>query len=218
MKNFKIAYGKLSVSVIGLAVITSLAFGMFMPLSANAATLYRQLHLGMRGSDVSDLQAFLATDASVYPQGLVTGYFGNLTAAAVSNYQSKNGLPRVGRVGPQTLALLNVHIGLGQGDQAGPVIGPITITATNVGATITWNTSENSTGTVYYSTSPLTLQEGTTITVGGTPNIANIDLRTTHSATLQGLNANTTYYYSVYVKDAAGNESISWPATFKTTQ
>src|SRR3989338_7152445 len=77
---------------------------------APAATLNRQLQVGMSGSDVSALQTFLAADVTLYPQGLVTGYFGNLTKAAVSNFQSRNGISPVGRVGPVTLAVLNAQM------------------------------------------------------------------------------------------------------------
>src|SRR6185436_11962914 len=78
-----------------------------LPLVASAATLDRQLEFGMSGSDVSTLQTFLALDTSIYPQGLVTGYFGPLTRAAVINFQAKNGIATVGRVGPITLVALN---------------------------------------------------------------------------------------------------------------
>lgn len=39
--------------------------------------------------EVKKLQTFLAQDAAVYPQGLVTGYFGPLTTAAVKRFQQK---------------------------------------------------------------------------------------------------------------------------------
>lgn len=68
-----------------------------------ATTLIRQLREGMSGDDVKALQALLAADADVYPEGLITGYYGRLTANAVKRFQKKKGLPEVGHVGPKTL-------------------------------------------------------------------------------------------------------------------
>ena len=56
--------------------------GAGLCLSAN-------LKLGTRSVDVTTLQTGLAKDATVYPQGLVTGYFGALTKAAVAKFQEK---------------------------------------------------------------------------------------------------------------------------------
>lgn len=94
----------LNTLVIGSTVIVSI---LTMTAVANAEALNRQLDFGMSGPDVSTLQAFLAQDKTLYPQGLITGYFGFLTKAAVSNFQSRNGLPAVGRVGPMTLPVIN---------------------------------------------------------------------------------------------------------------
>jgi len=77
------------------------------PASAPAAFLISSdLALGSEGSEVTQLQTFLASDPEIYPDGLVTGYFGSLTQAAVKRFQAKHGLPQVGRVGPLTRAKL----------------------------------------------------------------------------------------------------------------
>src|SRR4051812_19343034 len=94
-----------------LGIMTALMFGL--ALHASAATLTRQLQLGMSGQDVSALQSFLALDSSVYPQGLITGYFGPLTKAAVIRFQTKNGISAVGRVGPITMNAINSQMGGG---------------------------------------------------------------------------------------------------------
>ena len=72
--------------------------------------LIRNLREGMSGDDVKALQAVLSQDMSVYPEGLITGYFGKATARAVKKYQEKNGLPGVGNVGPLTLGKLNKEL------------------------------------------------------------------------------------------------------------
>ena len=74
------------------------------------ATLKR----GMRNNDTKRLQELLASDPSIYPEGLITGYFGPLTEKAIQRFQSKNnivssGNPKstgYGLVGPKTRAKL----------------------------------------------------------------------------------------------------------------
>lgn len=209
-------------------IIKTLALAMVIsPALTSAATLTRQLELGMRGSDVGTLQTFLAQDATIYPQGLVTDYFGSLTKSAVSNFQSRNGISTVGRVGPQTLGVINsqmngVMIGTNNNSTNNTsIIGQLSLSASTNQATLSWNTSILTAASVYYSTSPLILTEATentpfTITGGSITNISN-DFNTSHTRTITSLTRNTTYYYVVYVKDAQGNESITLPSTFQTT-
>jgi peptidoglycan hydrolase-like protein with peptidoglycan-binding domain len=73
----------------------------------NVSALLTTLNQGSQGDAVQILQALLAADPSIYPEGLITGFFGPKTAAAVKRFQKENGLPQVGRVGPLTLAKLN---------------------------------------------------------------------------------------------------------------
>lgn len=47
------------------------------------------LSLGSQGKEVEELQKCLAKNSQVYPQGQVTGYFGNLTKEAVIRFQEK---------------------------------------------------------------------------------------------------------------------------------
>ena len=72
----------------------------------------RPLALGLRHADVSKLQEALKADSSIYPEGLVTGYFGPATLRAVQKFQEKYGItssgqPGYGNVGPNTRAKLN---------------------------------------------------------------------------------------------------------------
>lgn len=115
-------------SVAAYIGISLLAFSIATPTYAQALT--RELQLGMTGGDISTLQTFLATDTSIYPQGLITGYFGSLTKAAVARFQSRNGISAVGRVGPITLSAINALLGngtVGNGDKSGPIISNVMI-------------------------------------------------------------------------------------------
>src|SRR6185437_9018873 len=92
---------------------------------------------------------------------------------------------------------------------------PPTLTITNVassgvsatGATITWTTGVGATSQVKYGT---TSAYGSTTTLDST-------MVTSHSQTLSGLTASTTYHYSVVSKDATNNQVSSPDATFTTT-
>lgn len=70
---------------------------------ANLVSTFRQ---GSSGDQVVILQALLAADPSIYPEGTVSGFFGKLTAQAVKRFQKKHGLEQVGNVGPKTLRKL----------------------------------------------------------------------------------------------------------------
>lgn len=69
--------------------------------------LTKRLFLGSKGNEVRTLQRILATDPSVYPEGLVTGHFGPLTAQAVRRLHSKFKLEVRGEVDATTLDLIN---------------------------------------------------------------------------------------------------------------
>jgi len=77
--------------------------------------LIRRLQIGMTGEDVELLQEILATDQDVYPEGLVTGYFGSLTRNAVKKFQKIAGIEQVGLVGPKTLSRINQLLEEGAG-------------------------------------------------------------------------------------------------------
>jgi len=69
--------------------------------------LLSQLRPGMTNEEVKKLQEILATDPDIYPEGLITGYYGPLTEQAVRRLQKKLCLDPVGSVGPQTLRRIN---------------------------------------------------------------------------------------------------------------
>lgn len=69
--------------------------------------------VGTKGNEVTVLQNFLkAQGSNIYPEGLVTGYFGPLTLKAVQKFQEKYGIAvsgdaGYGFVGPKTRAKIN---------------------------------------------------------------------------------------------------------------
>ena len=52
-------------------------------------SLVATLTQGTSGDQVKVLQAILAADAEIYPEGKITGFFGPLTAQAVKRFQKK---------------------------------------------------------------------------------------------------------------------------------
>ncbi len=220
----KINFSKASTSFLGAGLIALTVIVAGTATYASADTLYRQLEVGSTGADVSSLQTFLAQDPTLYPQGLVTSYFGSLTKTAVANFQSRNGLDPVGRVGPLTLPVINAQMnsGINSGSSASaPVISNLSIAVSNTTAAFNWNTSQGAAAIVYYSTSPLSMIEsgpGTGVTISGSSALINTNLTSTHVGTLTGLQPNTTYYYTVYVRNGSGSENITWPSTFHTNQ
>lgn len=192
------------------------------PSIASAYTLYRQLEIGSVGADVTALQTFLAQDRTIYPQGIVTGYFGSLTYSAVSNFQARNGIATVGRVGPITLAALNRQMG-GVGevvtglDISGPTISSENVTKSSSSANFSWNTNEFTRGIVYYSNTPLMLYETLhDVYVTGSAVASDSTLSGSHNINVTGLQSNTTYYYMIHATDQRGNVSVTWPSTFRT--
>lgn len=65
------------------------------------------LREGLSSDEVEQLQELLADDPSLYPEGIVSGYYGPLTAAAVRRFQARHDIEPVGVVGPQTREKLN---------------------------------------------------------------------------------------------------------------
>ena len=83
---------------------------------ANTAfTFDRILQEGTGGRDVFILQRLLSLFPDIYPEGVITGYFGELTRLAVQRYQTQRGIIRdgtpettgYGHVGPLTREALN---------------------------------------------------------------------------------------------------------------
>lgn len=60
--------------------------------NAQCPSLNRTLSYGMSGSDVTQLQQYLAADPTVYPEANTSGFFGTLTQNAVQRFQAKYGI------------------------------------------------------------------------------------------------------------------------------
>jgi hypothetical protein len=82
-----------------------------------SAIFTKPLSFGMSSSDVRRLQTLLATKPEIYPEGLITGYFGQLTKKAVQRFQlnykvvSSKYDPGFGYVGPKTRTKLQEVFG-----------------------------------------------------------------------------------------------------------
>jgi len=196
----------------------------------NFSLLTGQLDYGQTSTNVTNLQTFLASSPSIYPQGRVTGYFGPLTKSAVMNFQNAYGISQVGRVGPQTLEKINSLIMSGTAltganvytnSTIAPTIYSVSVSVTNSSANVNWTTSENTTAKVYYSPYQFQLAEAVnssskpTIT-GGSTTVQTTSFQINQSVTLQYLSPHTMYYYIIEATDADGNLSYTWPTTFTT--
>jgi peptidoglycan hydrolase-like protein with peptidoglycan-binding domain len=198
-----------------------MAAAMIAPGSA-FALIDEQLDFGERGAEVTELQTFLAQYPTIYPEGLITGYFGPLTQAAVKRFQCQfnivcSGTPSTtgyGRVGPTTRATINNIMTGGTGgpipDVNSPIMSAPTIITGTSTTTISWTTDEDAWSRVMYSTTFPFLYA----TASTTPD-PTIDK--TSIVNLTGLNASTTYYYTRESRDFYSNVTWSLPsATFQT--
>ncbi len=96
----------------------------------------RVLSVGSTGDDVTRLQQFLARDPSIYPEGIISGYYGALTEAAVRRWQVaynivSSGTPGTtgfGQVGPRTAAAMSLQCSTGGGGTNSAVGGFIRVT------------------------------------------------------------------------------------------
>lgn len=187
-------------------------------------TIQSQLDLGETNSDVTSLQGFLKDNSSIYPEGLVTGYFGGLTKNAVMRFQAQYGFDQVGRVGPVTRDKINDLISTGgwaTTDMSGPAFYNVIRSQTSSSATFTFTTNEGTNARVVYNTSAQMFNEGDINSNGfgaiGGNTVSGNGMSTSHSITVSNLNSSTTYYYTVIATDAAGNVSVWGPNnTFRT--
>jgi len=89
MRKFKITI----FAIVSVAFLSS-SFGL---------VLAQTLSQGMQNQEVKNIQEILKSDSTIYPQGLVTGYYGRLTEEAVKKLQERCGISDTGNVDPNTL-------------------------------------------------------------------------------------------------------------------
>jgi peptidoglycan hydrolase-like protein with peptidoglycan-binding domain len=205
-----------------LAVLFVIAF---IGMRYAEALVTTTLDPGATGADVSELQTYLATDASIYPEGLVTGYYGPLTMAAVQRFQCKYAIvcsgdvssTGYGRVGPLTLAKIQSLEGdttssSSSSNDGGfaPIMSPETVTVASTSATLSWTTNQASENSVLYaSTWPFY--------IGTAPSASSPTFSTTASVTLQGLVPNHTYFYVRQSVNGAGDVQYDMGKSFTTS-
>ncbi len=94
--------------IIPSALFIVALFGASVASAQTCISLTSDLSTGSRGSQVTNLQNFLVSQN--YPGGgswMVTGYYGQATAAAVRNFQQAQGLAMTGSVDSATRAAIN---------------------------------------------------------------------------------------------------------------
>ncbi len=109
------------------AVTSIPAVSAIVPATISAIVLTKDLSRGAEGADVMSLQKFLASDKTLYPEGVINGFFGPATERAVKRFQAKYGISQLGRVGPATRAKLT---------EVSKVVCPAGVTCTPVAATV----------------------------------------------------------------------------------
>lgn len=72
-------------------------------------TLKEGLEEGMTDDDIAKVQELLASDPSIYPQKIVTGYFGPLTRQALIRFQERHELKPTGRLDEDTRAMIEEY-------------------------------------------------------------------------------------------------------------
>jgi peptidoglycan hydrolase-like protein with peptidoglycan-binding domain len=201
MKNIQSLTTKVVMAMAVLAIVIA-------PTIASA-TITSTLKVGSRGAQVSELQSFLGVGSD--------GVFGLITKGAVMRYQTAHSLSADGIVGPMTRAAMN---GDGQQTNNGtaPTISSVFVSPSRNSATVNWGTNIPAQGKVFYSTSPLTTYEyENAVDVSGSVAMTDISARTSQNVSLTNLQAGTTYYYLIYTTAQNGTVSVTWPATFMTS-
>lgn len=213
----KLTFVALATLSLLLCLTTTAQAQVFSQINSN-----NTMKIGSRGESVRSLQTFLASNSYLYPQGLVTGYYGNLTKEAVIQFQIVYDLEADGVVGPMTRAKLNSLIASGRGlDILPPVLSGVSVANSGRNTNLSFTSNETVKVKVYYDTTRLTVRDsGLSF---GTPTISGLvvsddSFSTNKQITLNNLLPNTTYYYSVMTTDASGNITMTWPTSFVSGQ
>ena len=90
-----------------------------LPTQLTILSLIGPFSIGIRSAQVTILQTLLAKDQSIYPEGLVTGFYGSLTVRAVQRFQERYGIATSGTpettgygvAGPKTREKIRMILG-----------------------------------------------------------------------------------------------------------
>lgn len=220
-------FGRRFLAISLVSALVTMALLATLTLRTASASIDMSLELGSRGTEVSELQAYLALDPTIYPEGLVTGYFGPLTQAAVVRFQARYGIAQVGRVGPITMARINSLMGSsigGSADMHAPLVTSSlreSVNNSDDSATLSWSTNESTNAWVHYGTDRITVMEATAphtqLTVVGADKVEfDASYSSTKRIELENLDEDETYHYAVIVADVSGNITIVGEGSFET--
>ena len=222
--------------VLWVATVCAGVLAAFTVANAQTVGVTTQMQSGASGAQVSTLQTFLAADTTVYPEGLVTGYYGALTVAAVQRYQCKNGIvcsgtaasTGYGNVGPATLAKIQMQEGGTGGinqppvgfptngrDVSAPALSAPNVLTTSSSATIHWTTNEPAHSFVMYAT---VNPSSSFNSYASMPTVSDSTFDMSSDVTLTGLAPNTRYFYVLDSTDASGNLQYGIDNSFVTNQ
>lgn len=200
------------------AGMLALSITAFVGIHDVRAMITTQMDFGSQGSDVTELQLYLARNSDLYPSGLITGYFGPLTQSGVERFQVAQGIVSAGtpgttgygRVGPLTGARINMLMGSTvQGDVWSPLISNELVSTDRDSATISWTVLESAKSRVMYGkTWPFLYSTAASVSTNG--------FGTAPRITITNLDANTVYYYVRESVDTSGNITWTIKDTFKT--
>jgi hypothetical protein len=236
MKKF--TQGSRSVGVFGVSAVLASALLASQVYAYNTVDV--QLDFGEQNASVTNMQTFFKDNASIYPEGLVTGYYGSLSRSAVERFQTQKGIVSsgtaattgFGRVGPSTRDAINALINSGgwsgqvsvSTNLTAPTFNSVGRTITTNSATFTWNTDELANAKVFYNTAPIMMNEGDINSIGfvatnGSTAINDNLARMSQQVTMSNLQPNTKYWYVLVATDLNGNVSVYGPNnTFVTNQ
>ncbi|MBI4135932.1 MAG: fibronectin type III domain-containing protein [Candidatus Vogelbacteria bacterium] len=207
-----------------------------------ALRLTKRMMKGINDQEVKMVQALLATDPEIYPEGYETGYFGVLTEKALKKLQKKAGLAETGEVDDRTLWKINELLTEGAGrsgkippgllrapgilkklgltstttppgqDRLAPVISNVAVAST------TATTTKISWQTDEPTTGQVYYATSTPVATGTDALGVALDfsLTTSHEVPISSLIASTTYYYYLRATDRAGNSATTTDASFTT--
>jgi peptidoglycan hydrolase-like protein with peptidoglycan-binding domain len=153
------------------------------------------------GTTASYGSSSVDTTLSTIHSSVITG----LNANTLYHYQikSKDGAGNIATSSDATFTTNAIP------DTTAPIISAVSVgSITSTTANVTFTTNENAIGKIYWNTS--------TPVNKSTASSATTVSGTSHTASLSGLTANTTYYYLIEATDASNNMSTSSEGAFTT--